>query len=148
MSAPAARRPASFDLLWDLLTMADAPLNEPAAASSSALSPLRMLLLAVLALGAAALLFDLRSRRAAQAAYDKVPQNVSEGPAKVAELIGRPADEEIIKGTRKIYLWRWPGVANAYTVRAYFGDEDPQHMLQRTLNEPDAPPAPVAAKSP
>lgn len=128
--------------------MADAPPNEPAAAPASALSPLRMLLLAVLALGAAALLFDLRSRRAAQAAYDKVPQNVSEGPAKVVEFIGRPADEEIVKGTRKIYLWRWPGVARAYTVRAYFGDEDPKHMLQRTLNEPDAPTAPVAVKSP
>jgi hypothetical protein len=129
-----------FDRL-ELPAMADAPPPSEPVAQPSALSPLRILLLAVLVLGAAALLFDLRSRNAAQEAFGKVPQNLSEGPDKVAELIGREANEEVTKGTRKIYIWRWPGVTKSYTVHAYFGEEDPQRLLQATLNEPAAPPA-------
>lgn len=120
--------------------MSEAAANE-SGSQSSVLSPLRIILLAVLVLGGAALLFDLRSRRAADAAFAKVPQNLNEGPKKVAELIGRPANETLTKGTRKIYVWRWPGVFKAYTIRAYFGDEDPERLLQRTINEPDTPEA-------
>ena len=119
--------------------MADAPQNEPTV-QASALSPLRILLLAILVLGGAALFFDLRSRNSARDAFAKVPGNLNEGPDKVAELIGRKADEEETKSTNKIYIWRWPGVLNSYTVHAYFGEDDPKLLLQKTLNEPPAPP--------
>jgi hypothetical protein len=118
--------------------MADAPQKEPTA-QASILSPLRIVLLAILVLGGAALFFDLRSRNAARDAFAKVPQNLNEGPEKVAELIGRKADEEEAKSTNKIYIWRWPGVLNSYTVHAYFGEDDPKQLLQKTLNEPPAP---------
>ncbi|MFO0896109.1 MAG: hypothetical protein U0836_01665 [Pirellulales bacterium] len=120
--------------------MSEAAANE-SGSQSSVLSPLRILLLAVLVLGGAALLFDLRSRRAADAAFAKVPKNLNEGPEEVAKLIGREPNETVTKGTRKIYIWRWPGVFKAYTIQAYFGDEDPKRLLQATINEPETPKA-------